>query len=411
MILIVQGCRATGSGEDYELQATSVNETARRQSEAFFAPDRLVEISITMQNWDVLRTLAPAGGRCNFRFTGSQYAWMAAEEVTVNGETFRNVGIKKRSHCGSLSDIKPNLGLKMDKHDKDNKERALATLGVNSLVLNNSKQDPSLVRQCLVYRLFARAGVPSPRCNYAHVTVNGQDMGAYVNVENMDAQAMARVYGLPLGNLYKIEVDEFKASHLERWAAHLEGFDDDTSASDVRAVIEAIESDRTEELSLLGDRVDFENYIKYWSMEMLVIHSDGMIRHNNNTYVYFRPEGKMVILPSGPDKTLIYDDDKPVHKMLYRKDFIAKRLLEKRAYRDRLKETIRSQLNQLWNDDALNKEIDKDLVLLQPLISSELKRSHDDSLAALRRNIKNRPAEMAEILTMIDEAGTGTPAP
>lgn len=399
------GCRTQrgAGGDDYELMIKKVDETARGLSAQYFAADRLVEVDIKMKDWDTLRKLEPAGGRCSFKFLGSQYEWMAAEEVSVNGHTFKNVGIKKRSHCGSLSDTKPNLGIKFDKHQKSNKDLALGTLGVNTLTLNNSRQDPSLIRQCLAYRLFARAGIDSPRCNYARIRVNGQDLGAYVNVENMDAQAMGRIYGLPLGTLYKIEVDEFKDSHLDRWTAHFEGFADDASNEPVKAIIAAIKNDKTDDLSGLGALVDFDNYIRYWAMEMLLIHSDGMIRHNNNTYVYFPAGGKMQILPSGPDKTLMFED-KPVHKMLYRKDFIADRLLEKPAYREQLKSEIRQLLSKVWDEALLMKEIDQDLALVQPLVSSDLKAKHDESLASLRTRIKERPAEMEDIIKLIDQA-------
>ncbi len=409
-ISLIHGCRTQNENPgDSEVKISAVDETARKQAQQYFAPDKLVKIEVQMKDWDTLRKLSPAGGRCNFKFLDSQYKWMSAEEVSVNGEVFKNVGIKKRSHCGSLSDTKPNLGIKFDKNEKKMKARALASIGVNTLTLNNSRQDPSLVRQCLAYRLFARAGMASPRCNYAHIKVNGQDLGIYVNVENMDAQAMGRIYGLPLGRLYKIEVDEFKDTHLERWAAHIEGFDDSTDVDDVKAVIAAIKSDKSPLLEELGRLVDFDQYIKYWAMEMLIIHSDGMIRHNNNTYVYFPPQGKMQILPSGPDKTLVYDD-KPVHKMLYRKDFIAGRLLEREVYRQKLKDTVKSLLSQIWNDSVLEQDINKDLALIDGYISTDQKKDHEDSLASLRVNIKNRPAEMQEIIQMIEEAGN-PPAP
>jgi hypothetical protein len=46
------------------------------------------------------------------------------------------------------------------------------------MTLNNNKQDPSAIHQCLGYAVFADAGVPAPRCNFAHVVSATQPVPA-----------------------------------------------------------------------------------------------------------------------------------------------------------------------------------------------------------------------------------------
>ena len=77
--------------------------------------------------------------------------------------------------------------------------------GTRRFTLNNAKQDPSLIRQCLGFALFAQAGVPAPRCNFAHVTVNGHDLGIYANVEEVRKPMLARHFADDDGNLYVLE--------------------------------------------------------------------------------------------------------------------------------------------------------------------------------------------------------------
>ena len=57
--------------------------------------------------------------------------------------------------------------------------------GLKQLTLNNNHQDETLISQCLGYSLFRAAGVPAPRCAFAHVTMNGVDLGVYSNVESV----------------------------------------------------------------------------------------------------------------------------------------------------------------------------------------------------------------------------------
>ena len=63
--------------------------------------------------------------------------------------------------------------------------------GLRRMTLNNARQDPSYINQCLGYQLFAAAGVPAPRCSFATVTVNGEQLGIYAHegqkYEPMDA--------------------------------------------------------------------------------------------------------------------------------------------------------------------------------------------------------------------------------
>ena len=83
-----------------------------------------------------------------------------------------------KGFIGSQSTTKPSIKINVDEYVEGAK-----LFGVDNITLNNGVQDPSLLRQCLSYQLFDLAGLPSPRCNFAHVYVNGADMGIYVHVE------------------------------------------------------------------------------------------------------------------------------------------------------------------------------------------------------------------------------------
>ena len=114
----------------------------------------------------------------------SPFSWFTGI-VTVDGERLTNVGIRKKGFIGSMNENKPSLKIRFDKFEEDQ-----TYLDAKRLTLNNDVQDPSYVRQCLAYDLFRAVG-PCPRCNYAHVFVNGVDMGVYTNVESIKSHSSA----------------------------------------------------------------------------------------------------------------------------------------------------------------------------------------------------------------------------
>lgn len=161
--------------------------------DSLYAIDNVLTIKITMPqtDWDAVRTEQPAGGECNFQWTGGdRYTWRKAPSVEISGTsfpaqtTFAQVGVKKKSFCGSLSDDKPCLHIDFGKFSEDNLPTIKALIGSRYLTLNNTIQDPSYIRQPLGYRLLAIAGLPNSRCNFARVFVNGTLIGQGVGGVN-----------------------------------------------------------------------------------------------------------------------------------------------------------------------------------------------------------------------------------
>ena len=86
--------------------------------DSFYAIDNVLTVKITMPqaDWDAVRTEQPKGGVCNFEWTGgARYTWRKATSVEISGTrfpattTFADVGVKKKSFCGSINSDKPCL--------------------------------------------------------------------------------------------------------------------------------------------------------------------------------------------------------------------------------------------------------------------------------------------------------------
>ena len=201
--------------------------TAQQQQalDSLYAIDNVVTIKITMppDEWEALRTEEPKGGRCNFNWKeGARFTWRKATSVEISGTrfpqrtTFTKVGVKKKSFCGSFNNEKPCLHVDLGKYRDANIAAAENLIGSQYLTLNNSIQDPSYIRQPLVYKLFDLAALPHSRCNFARVFVNGVPIGegivgvdspgVYVNAEPIMPRYIERNFaGNMNGNLYELE--------------------------------------------------------------------------------------------------------------------------------------------------------------------------------------------------------------
>ena len=306
----------------------SVSIEEQRALDSLYAIDNVLTVNIAMpqREWDALRTEQPAGGVCNFDWTGgSRFTWGEATSVEISGTsfpartTFAKVGIKKKSYCGSFSSTKPSLHLDFGKFSAENESAVEALIGSRYITLNNSIQDPSFVRQPLGYSLLGLAELPHARCNFARVFVNGQPIGAglagvngpgvYVNVEPVMKRYIERNFdGNLKGNLYSLEHrNDFVSSRSQFVSTEsLSKFDD---KADFKFAADYIAANG---LGGADQMLDLDHFIKVYAMEFFLKHWDGYAGRANNTYIYNDVDAvavpgvndiKFKLIPWGIDQT------------------------------------------------------------------------------------------------------------
>ena len=123
--------------------------------------------------------------------------------LIIDGESYKNVGIRAKGNT-SLSNVSrmgsDRYSLKIE---FDHYNSAESYYGLDKLCLNNIIQDNTYMKDYLTYQLMREAGVPSPLCSYAYVTVGGEDWGLYLAVEDVEDAFLGRNYGSDHGELYK----------------------------------------------------------------------------------------------------------------------------------------------------------------------------------------------------------------
>jgi len=370
-------------------------------SALWFDPNRLLSVDITMSkaDWDVMRvqkrdlvsvfvTLT-----CGDTPFPDPYTFFHAPSVVVDGQLLSDVGIRKKGFFGSLSDTKPSLKLDFGEFVSGQHLE-----GLERMTLNNALQDPSYVKQCLGYGILAAAGIPAPRCNFAHVRVFVTDPSAptatavdslYVNVESIKEPFLGRVFGNATGRLYEGTLSDFflkggvPSPVNEPWRNTIEPKDDASAAnqSEIDALTTALTTPTSASYTNAQRRaaieavLDLDAYLTFWAGEGLIGHWDGYADDQNNFFFYVKPQdGKIHFIPWGIDDTfgrgnpLSGRSGDPTHcQAIVPRAALPRRLYEmpdtKALYLARLQQL----LDTVWNPTAHLAEVDRMQALIQPI--------------------------------------------
>lgn len=150
--------------------------------------------------------------------------------------------------------------------------------------------DPSLVREMLTLRAFRNMNVPAARTHHAEVYINGEYMGVYLNVEQIDDEFVQARFVYDAGNIYKCY---WGANLLNDGQIYDEGIyeletnklanDRSVLANFVKVLNTTPSSSFEEELEKV---FDVDRFIRYLAVEVLTGHWDAYSYNKNNFYLY-----------------------------------------------------------------------------------------------------------------------------
>jgi hypothetical protein len=363
-----------------------------------FDPDHILQVRITMPpaDWDTLRGQtrefgSVIEGKCLSQPAPSPFTTFHAS-VQIDSTTFADVGIHKKGFFGSLDSVKPSLKVTLDEFVGGQEY-----LGLEKLTLNNSHQDPAFVRQCLTYQVFAAAGMVVPRCNFAHVRVNGNDLGVYVNVETIDHHMMKKRYANGTGTLYEGTLSDFRHDWLGTFDPKGDG--DGTDLVPIANVVD--DSADATFVADLAPYLDVDRFITYWATEILTNHWDGYANDHNNFFVYHDPTtGKLDFIPWGPDGALqpgatfggLGSTTGPV--AVAAAGALAYRLFALPATKQQFLDRQKSLLVSAWNEPQMLAEIDRMEALIAPIEDPLHGTGWHAALGPVKQFVNNRRAQL-----------------
>ncbi|MCP4679434.1 MAG: hypothetical protein GY854_28885 [Deltaproteobacteria bacterium] len=359
------------------------------RSDEIYDPNTVIQVEIEMDpvDWDTVRNdtrdlSCLESGPCNAEPCYSTYVWKSAT-VTLEGEVIENVGIRKKG-MSSTTPAKPSLKLKFDKTIEGRHP-----FGMERLTLNNNMSDLSVIRQCLGYGIFRAAGSPAPRCNFATLTVNGELIGLYTNLEPIKKRFLARHFDDNDGDLYESSwTSDFRDEWMDSY--EVKTTETDPERTRILAVTKAFEAQDDELIAALTPLVDLEAFAKFWALESLLAHGDGHSADTNNSFFYFEPEpGKMYGIPWGMDKCFIPAEwgMPPVFTTAILPNRLYQIPESRRLYYD----ALQAILDEVWDEAELTAEIDRMEDLLAPHVAA-------DPWYATASDWSGNPAEFARLV-------------
>lgn len=331
----------------------------------FFDPDRVIDVRVTLDpnDWEALAQQARSlsdilGEGCLDGPVTSPFTWFPAD-VVIDGFPIPAVGVRKKGFLGSLDPVFPSIKLKLDQY-VDGQDLG----GMTRMTLNNAKQDPSKLNQCLSYALFAAAGVPAPRCSYVHLHVNDKDMGVYVHVESIKKPFIQRHFPFDGGNLYEGALSDFRPDWVNTFSKKTNTSKPDRT--DLDLVTTAAQAPDAVLLSELANAVDLDSFYAMWAVEVLVNHQDGYAQNSNNFYVYRRLDGRFTFIPWGTDGTMFWNADSGPFPAVKAHGHLARRLYLHPEGRTAFLDRLQALMDTIWDETQLLAEIDRQEQLVAP---------------------------------------------
>jgi hypothetical protein len=344
-----------------------------------FAPDHVTEVAIEIDpaKWDALRRQTrtwgdvAAGPECMSRPFSNPFTWFPAS-VTVDGIRRDGASVRKKGFVGSMDESRPALKVAFDGVDPD---RTLH--GLKKLTLNNSFQDPTWLRQCLSCRVFGAAEIPVPWCNFAHVTVNGQDLGLYVNLESTDRRWIRRSFERDEGDLWEGTLSDFRFGWIGTFEKKGDVEDSEqmqVDRSSLWKVADAVSQTvpDSEVRGRLERVIDFDEFMRFWAVEKILEHWDGYANSANNFLIYRDPDDdRFAFVPSGTDQITVPDPWEAVHPpvSVYAGAALTNRLYGVQEMRELYAKTLRRMLDSAFHEDDLLAHVDRMQALATPVLT------------------------------------------
>ena len=323
-------------------------------------------------------------------------------DVTWNGQTVRNVGIRSRG-LGSRSATKPGLRVDFDRYSSGQQ-----FLGLKSIVLDNLTQDQTGIKETAAMRFYTRLGIPAPRATHTRLYVNGDYAGLYGLVESVDKTMMGRIFG-SIGDNVQNDGYLFEYNYVigSPWRFLYEGpelgsykvrFDIKTNESHadtaiwgpIEELVRLVNTSSTSTFeAAVGPKLDLPAFVRYIAAQNFAAQHDGFNGYDGmNNFYFYR-------LENSPSHVFIaWDEDnaflQPDYGILTRVDenALSRRVLDTPAYRDQYFSVLSEAASSAdgWLQQEMQRQFDmtNDAMLadtLKPYTNAEYSAARETLLA------------------------------
>jgi hypothetical protein len=233
-------------------------------------------------------------------------------DVTFDGLTTTNCGFREK---GNASNTLANFGRKnplkiaFDEFDDNQRFDGLKKINLNIFI-----NDPSLMHDATCNKLMRDAGLFASRTAYAKVWINGEYIGLYLIIENVDKTFLKSAFGGANndGNLYKTDrgasvpldwqgTDKQKYKDQGLKLTTNEDLDDWTKFIEFVDLLNNYTGDDFKQQ--LESKFDVHSYLKALTVEKCVRSWDSYWSGGNNYFLYEHPDGQYRWIPWDMNET------------------------------------------------------------------------------------------------------------
>lgn len=280
-LLVLSGCAVS---ETTGAQPTSGSTDSASVATASLDQTQVHEIAITVDETalaEMIRTYLDTG----------QKEWVSAS-VTIDGETYDNVGIKLKGNS-SLRSITVDtpaqdlpLRIRLDKY-VDGQEFA----GISDFTIRSNSSETSM-NEAVALDLLSEAGLASTLAIATRVSVNGSEEALTLTVQNLDDTWVGDYFPDAGADsvLYKADA-EGDWSWLGQDGDYSASFTIEAGADDYQPLIELLDlvnNGSTEEIAAeLPTLLDVDSFATYLAFEDVIDNFDDIDGPGNNAYLFW----------------------------------------------------------------------------------------------------------------------------
>lgn len=260
------------------------------ESDILFAQDTVWDVHLTFQYDDFIDSLL---------WTHEADTYLVAT-FQWEDEIVDSVGVKFKGNSSfQIPSNKKSLKIDFNRFFDDQ-----TFLGLKKLNLNNCFKDPTFLREKLMMEVLNQY-VPSIRCSFARVYLNGHYWGLYTLVEQVDKTFCKSRFGNGEdGNLYKGDPHgtlQWMGSDPEPYGQNYEKVtnEEDDDWSDLIDFIDIVNNTQTESLEdSLESRFQLVEWLKFAAVNNFLVNLDSYLGPGHNYFLYHREDiDKFIHLP------------------------------------------------------------------------------------------------------------------
>jgi spore coat protein CotH len=251
-----------------------------------------VTIEMSAPDWAEIEETADAYENVN-----ADFPYYAAILSFDGDELAGEVGVRLKGHIsiplshGHSYPLKVDLNRYAEGQELD---------GLSKLNLNTNFDGPVLpiARDFISYDAWRRFDVASARTAFATVTVNGEELGTYVMVEQVDGGFIERNFDGPYGQLYKPEqftgTLEYRGPDIEAYDDINHKWPDEPDHAPLLHALAILDSGSVDEVEAV---FDVEGVLTYLAGNVALASWDSYAATGHNYYLYELAPGRFTLLP------------------------------------------------------------------------------------------------------------------